>query len=119
MTETLYARLGGAEGVATIAAGVVERHMSNPDIKARFVDSDPERLKVLVAQFFSMGTGGPTAYDGRSMPETHKGMNINELELVSSIDDVLASVRASGADETACNDVLAILYSLKGEVLGQ
>ena len=41
------------------------------------------------------------------------------FELVSTIDDVLDVVRASGADDATCNDVLAILYSLKGEVLGK
>ena len=45
MSESLYERLGGTEGITRIAGDVVENHLANPRIKARFIDSDPEYLK--------------------------------------------------------------------------
>ena len=118
--STLYERLGGAENIARISDDIVERHKINPIIKARFADVEDEAaFKRRVAQFFSMGSGGPTEYDGRTMPDAHRNMNINEIELVAAIDDVLAACKAHDVDDTTCNDVLAILYSLKGDVLAQ
>jgi hemoglobin len=118
-TKTLYERLGGAEGVAAISADIVDRHLANPLIKVRFADSDVEQLKRRVTEFFSMGSGGPAEYSGRDMPTTHKGMNINERELVAVFDDALAAMDARGIDSVSRNEVLAILYSLKDEVLYQ
>ena len=116
--STLYERLGGAENIVRISNDIVERHKVNPAIKARFADIEDEpAFKRRVAQFFSMGSGGPTEYDGRSMPDAHRNMNINEVELVAAIDDVLDACRAHDVDDATCNEVLAILYSLKGDVL--
>jgi len=118
-TPSLYERLGGAEGVAAIASGLVERHLMNPEIKTRFVDSDAAALKKLVSEFLSMGSGGPAEYSGRDMITTHRGMNINERELVAVFDDALATLDSQGIDAVSRNEVLAILYSLKDEVLHQ
>ncbi len=118
-TATLYERLGGAQGIAAISADIIRRHKVNPIIKTRFQDVDLEQLERLVGQFFAMGTGGPAKYEGRDMPTAHRGMNLNERELVAAVDDVLAALDARGIDPATRSEVLAILYSLKGEVLYQ
>jgi hemoglobin len=51
------------------------------------------------------------------MRDTHRGMNINEAEYMATIDDILAALRKHGIDEQTQKDVLAIAYSLKGEIL--
>jgi hemoglobin len=118
-TQSLYERLGGAEKIASIAADIVARHRVNPLIKTRFEDSDYAALTKNVADFFSMGSGGPANYEGRDMPTAHKGMNLNERELVTTLDDVLAALDAHEVDPVSRNEVLAILWSLKDEVLFQ
>ena len=118
-TQTLYERLGGAEQIASISAGIVERHRANPLIRTRFEDVDHDALTKNVADFFSMGSGGPANYEGRDMPTAHKGMNLNERELIAVIDDVLAVLDAHDVDPVSRNEVLAILYSLKDEVIFQ
>lgn len=37
MSNSLYERLGGATGIATLVDDIVEAHMNNPLIKARFL----------------------------------------------------------------------------------
>ena len=118
-TTTLYERLGGAEGIAAISADIVELHSVNPLIRTRFEGKDKAELRKLVAQFFSMGSGGPAEYEGRDMRTAHKGMNLDERELVASIDDVLQALDTHGIDAGTRGEVLAILYSLKDEVLYQ
>ncbi|MEZ4690348.1 MAG: hypothetical protein R3A12_09265 [Ignavibacteria bacterium] len=34
--KTLYERLGSVDGITNIVDDVIEAHMTNPDIKARF-----------------------------------------------------------------------------------
>ena len=124
MTATLYERLGGAEGVSALVDGVVEAHLENPVINARFLPylEDParvEEIKAATRDFFGAGSGGPEVYSGRSMPEAHRGMNISVAEYVAAVDDILGVMAARGHDNRTRAEVLAILWSIKGEVIGR
>jgi hemoglobin len=51
------------------------------------------------------------------MRDAHRGMNINAAEYMAAIDDILEALQARGADQATQSEVLAIAYSLKGEIL--
>ena len=51
------------------------------------------------------------------MLATHKGMNIREQEFVTVVDDAMAALETPNIDPATRNDVLAILGSLKREVI--
>ena len=120
--EPLFRRLGGTEGIVALVDDIVVAHMQNPTIKARFLPyaSDAAKLAVLkqhLCRFLELGSGGPARYEGRSMPDAHRGMNINAAEYVAAIDDILTVLRKHGIDEPTQKDVLAIAYSLKGDIM--
>jgi hemoglobin len=122
MTISLYDRLGGAAGISALVDDIVEAHMQNPLIQPRFLPyrEQPERLaevKKHLRGFFAAGSGGPETYGGRSMPDAHRGMNINEAEYMAALDDILTTLERHDIDEPTRNDVLAIAYSLKGEIM--
>ena len=122
MTKSLYERLGGATGISALVDDIVEAHMANPRIKSRFLPyrEDPKHLadvKKHLRDFLGMGSGGPEQYSGRSMPSTHRGMNISAEEYMAAVDDILATLDKHRIDEQTRKDVLAIAYSLKGEIL--
>jgi len=122
MSKTLYERLGGAAGIATLIDDIVEAHMSNPSIRARFLPyrDDPEHLanvKQHLRDFFGAGSGGPEQYKGRSMPEAHRGMNLSAAEYMAALDDILGTLDKHGIDEQTRKDVRAITYSLKDEII--
>lgn len=118
--SSLYVRLGGSRGIAAIVDDILALHLSNPVIKTRFAGASPERLatlKRITCEFFGMGSGGPEVYTGRDLITAHTGMNISEQELVAAIDDVVAALEKNGVGQTEKNEVVAILYSLKNQVL--
>lgn len=117
MSNTLYERLGGEKGVAAIAHDIVANHLENPAIKVRFQDSDTDKLRRLAAEFIAMGTGGPQKYTGKDMREAHKGMNINEAEFMTVIDDIMDALDKNHIVPEARTEVLGILYSLKDDVI--
>ena len=122
MSKNLYERLGGATGIATLVDDIVEAHMNNPLIKARFLPyrDDPDHLasvKRHTRNFLGAGSGGPEQYKGRSMPETHRGMNISAEEYMAVIDDILSALDKNKIDEQSRKDVLAIAYSLKDQII--
>lgn len=117
MNAPLYERLGGAERIAAVVEDALDRHAANPLLAPRFRGKDLPRLKQLGAQFFCMGSGGPQRYEGRDMRAAHSGMNISEQEFIAAIDDIVAALNAQGTGATEVNEVVGILYSMKGEVL--
>ena len=117
MSVSLYERLGGAERIAAVIDESIDRHAVNPVLAPRFRGRDLPRLKQLGAQFFCAGAGGPQHYEGRDLRAAHAGMNISEQELVAAIDDIVESLRSQGVAAGEVNEVVGILYALKGEVL--
>ena len=116
-TTSLYDRLGRREGIARITRTLIDNHLANPLVNARYGASDMPKVEQRVIEFFCAGAGGPETYTGKDMLATHKGMNVSEQEFVAVIDDAMAALETHNIDPATRNDVLAILWSLKGEVI--
>lgn len=121
---TLFERLGGTAGITAIVDDVIEAHMNNPVINARFFpyQDQPERFAKIrqhTIDFFSAGSGGPIQYTGRDMPETHTGMNISAAEYMETMDDIMGVLDKHKIDGDSQKDVLAILWSLKGMIIAK
>lgn len=117
-STTLYQRLGGREGITRITRDLMKNHLANPLVKIRFEASeDIARVERRAVEFFCAGSGGPEAYTGKDMVATHRGMNISEQEFVAVVDDAMAALEKNGIDAPTRGEVLAILWSLKGEVV--
>lgn len=124
MTNTLFERLGGTQGISMIVDDAVEAHMSNPAVNARFLPlkEQPERLAIIkqhTIEFFSAGSGGPSNYSGKDMVATHKGMNISPGEYMHVIDDIFVALDKNSINDVTKKDVLAILWSLKSMIISQ
>lgn len=121
-SSSLFERLGGSSGINALVEEIVALHMQNPTVRARFRPylETPEKLGVTkkhLCAFLEAGSGGTAKYTGRNMQDTHRGMNINEAEYMAVTDDILAALRKHGIDEQTQKDVLAIAYSLKGDIM--
>jgi hemoglobin len=115
---SLYDRLGGAKGIALIVDDVMAAHLKNPLVRTRFENvKDLDHAKKLAREFFCAGCGGPETYSGRDMITAHKGMNISEQEYLAVMDDIVAALAKNKVGEDAVTDVIAILYSLKGQII--
>lgn len=117
MAEALYQRLGGAERIASIIDNALDRHAVNAVLAPRFRGKDLAKLKKLGTQFVCAGIGGPQAYEGRDLRSAHAGMNVSEQEFLETMDDIVASLNDHSVGAQEINEVVAILYSLKGDVL--
>src|SRR3970282_921319 len=118
MTTTLYQRLGGAEGIARLVDDLSTAHLNTPTVKTRFENiKDMEHTKRMAREFFCAGSGGSELYTGKDMLAAHKGMNISEQEYLAVMDDIVGAMNKHKLDEATKNDVIAILYSLKGNII--
>lgn len=121
-SKPLFERLGGSSGIQALVDDIVALHMENPIISPRFRPylETPDKIDVTkkhLCAFLEAGSGGKVTYSGRTMRDTHRGMNISEAEYMATLDDILAAMRKNRIDEQTQKDVLAIAYSLKGDIL--
>jgi hemoglobin len=118
MNVTLYQRLGGADGIAVLVEDAITAHLANPVVKSRFQNiKDMDRAKRMAREFFGAGSGGPEPYTGKDMLAAHKGMNISEQEYIAVMDDIIGAMTKNNLADDTKNDVIAILYSLKGNII--
>lgn len=116
---TLYERLGGEEKIRAVVTDIVALHHANPTISPRYDNAkktDAELID-LVVDLIGSGTGGPQEYKGLSMPEAHKGMNVNEAEFVAVLDDILEAMTKHGVGELEKAEMLAIAYGMKSDIV--
>lgn len=116
-TATLFERLGGEAKVRKIVNDTLDKNLRNPAIGAYFQKLDMDNLKRLVFEFFSMGTGGPHKYTGRDMASAHSNHKITEADYNSSNDDLLEALEENGVGEKEKKEVIAILDTLKQQVI--
>ena len=117
-SASLYERLGGHTGIAQITRSIIRNHLANPQVSARYeAVVDMPRVERHVVEFFCAGAGGPESYTGKEMIDAHRGMNVSEQEFAAVVDDALAALDEHRIDAGTRNEVLGIMWSLKGEIV--
>jgi len=122
MENSLYERLGGAAGISKIVDDLVDAHLNNSRIQARFLPylDRPDvvaEVKRHTRDFLGAASGGPEQYKGRSMPDAHRGMNITDAEFAAAVDDIDATLEKNNIDECSREEILGMVNSMKAEIL--
>ena len=115
--DTLYARLGGAEGVAAIAGLLIDRSAADPVLGRSFKDSNLKRVKQHLAEQFCKLAGGGCAYTGDEMREVHAGHDISEAEFYGLVDLLSGIMKSRGIALADRNQLLALLAPMKRDVV--
>ena len=116
---SLYERLGGEAGLRKLANEILDQNRNNPAIGHYFQKVDMDKLKQRVFEFFSMGLGGPHQYTGKDMASAHQGLNINDRDFDIGNDDVVKVMEHNGLGRAEIDEVVGILNSMRGDVVGK
>lgn len=114
-SDSLYQRLGGADGIAAIVDDAIDRHAVNPALAPRFAGKDLPQMKRLGAQLAYAGIVAPQACSTGWLRSTYSDLAIDEREFRATIDDILAALHAQGVAPAEVNEVVAILFALQTE----
>jgi hemoglobin len=108
-TKSLYDRLGGLDMINALTESWVARVGGDDRANQKFVRTDIPRLKKEVADQLCEATGGPCAYTGRSMRETHAGMQTTAGEfdvVMGHLDAALDELNIPKAEQDELVDLL-------------
>ncbi len=114
---SLYERIGGEAKCRQIVEDIWLNHAANPIVQDRFAYSDAEYVKQKVFEIFASATGADIEYTGKDMKTAHHTMNISEMEFNAVVDDVMAALDKNGVQTREKNEVLAILWSARGDIV--
>ncbi len=116
--KSLYERIGGEAKARQIVSDIWDNHSKNPIVKDRFAKSNPDYVKQRVFEIFAAATGAADVqYTGMDMKTAHSGMNISEMEFNAVVDDVLAACESNGLNQQEMNEILAILWSVRKDIV--
>jgi hemoglobin len=107
--KSLYDRLGGLDMINALTESWVARVGGDDRANQKFVRTDIPRLKKEVADQLCEAAGGPCAYTGRSMRETHAGMQTTAGEfdvVMGHLDAALDELNIPKAEQDELVDLL-------------
>lgn len=121
--KSLYERLGGVYSIATVVDDFIERLLvndilnANPAIKEARDRVPKAGLKFRVTELVCQVTGGPEKYNGRTMKDSHKHLNITEAEWEAMAADFKKTLDKFGVPEKEQNELFTIVGSTKDDIV--
>jgi hemoglobin len=135
--KSLYERLGGEKGVQAIVDDFISRALADPRVnwerknlpRGGFLHlgkkptpwtPDPgkiQAMKLHIAQFIAVATGGPSRYQGREMQEAHRGMRIDNSQFDAAIGDLKATLDRQRIPIDDQKELLAIIESTRPQIV--
>ena len=114
---TLFARLGGMDGVRLLVDDLAARLAADERVQEQFARTDFRRFKArLVVQLCAL-SGGPCRDGGRSMKEVHAGRGIRPAQFAAFLEDLEASLAAVGAGERERAELIGLLGRMRRDVV--
>ena len=118
--KSLYDRLGGYDGITSFVDDLLPRLQGDSQL-GRFWqnrgDDGVAREKQLLIDYLCSSAGGPMYYTGRDMKTSHKGMKISESDWARFLEHAGATMSAMQVPGPECEDVVAFVLSLKGDIV--
>lgn len=123
-TPSLYERLGGINAISSVVDQFITNVVGDNTINARFAVTvaNPSRAQLLRNNLIDQicaGSGGPCQYKGKTMKESHKGMNITQAEFNALVADLVAALDKFSVATKEKNELLAILGPMQTDIVGQ
>ncbi|WP_278385987.1 group I truncated hemoglobin [Alteromonas mediterranea] len=115
--QSLYDEIGGHKTLNTIYGVAITRIYTDPVIGHYFKGVPKKHLRdQLVLQTCEL-IGGPCEYDGKTMVESHKDLNIKEREFYILVEYVQGAMRDVGLTYQQENRILKKLAPIKYETV--
>lgn len=116
---SLYARLGGRPAIEAVMTDFVGRAARDRRTAPRFAKTDAKALIAKLTDQLCEASGGPCKYTGKNMKVAHTGMKITEAEWNITGGHIQAAMRAKRVPRKEQQEVMTLLGSMKGDIVGQ
>ena len=115
--EHLYETFGGKEGLTALMDDAMNRWLANPRTRPFFTNADQARIKDLLVKQFCVIMHGPCTYDGRTMAEAHRGMNVSEGSFYALVEELQVAMNKRHIPFNAQNRLIAALAPMHRDII--
>jgi hemoglobin len=122
-TPSLFERLGGILGIATLMDVLTDRLYDNvsanqnADVRKLHETNSRAGFKFMVTAWSVQETGGPRCYPGRDMRAAHANMVATERDFDVVALEIAATLSYCGVPEREAKEYLDIIESYRHDVL--
>jgi hemoglobin len=117
--DALYRELGGTDGISAVVDTFLGKINADARINTLFATVDHKDLRRLVIEQLCEATGGPCKYTGRTMQESHSGLNLTDADFNAFVEDLRSSMDQLKVPRTSQQKLIALLAPMKPQVVGQ
>jgi truncated hemoglobin YjbI len=121
--RTAWDRMGGERGVKKVVDDLADTVTKDPKVdffrdgKVKPTDAEVARMKRMIVEQISSVTGGPLAYEGKSMVEIHKDMGITNAQFDAFVADFKEVLRKNSVDARDADDLLGKVEATRKEIV--
>ncbi len=117
-SKPLFERLGGMNALNAVVNELWTVVSSDARINARFAKTRPDAFGGQLRDFLCQASGGPCKYQGKDMRAAHTGMKLSDADFNALAEDTVKVLDKFKVPAQEKNEVVALLSSLKGDVVG-
>jgi hemoglobin len=114
---SLYERLGGLDAITAVVDSFAARCAGDDRINKKFERTDLPRLKKMLVDQVCEATGGPCTYTGRTMRETHDGMQVTAGEFDALVEDLVATLDELKVPKAEQDELLGLLGTMRDAIV--
>ncbi|MFN8289358.1 MAG: group 1 truncated hemoglobin [Chitinophagaceae bacterium] len=118
--ESLYKRLGGYDAIAAVTDDFIGRLAGNKDLGRFFAgasDDSKKKIRQHIVDFLCNAAGGPCAYIGRSMKESHQGLKISEKDWNTTAGLLVETLNKFKVPQKEQGELLSLVSSVKKDIV--
>ncbi len=121
--KPLWDRLGGQKAVEAVIHDFVVAAAGDPKVnflrngKYKLDAAGVKKLEGLLVEMVSATTGGPLKYTGKSMKDSHKGMEITEAEFGALAGHLVDTLKKYKVPQAEIDELVAIVASTKADIV--
>ena len=116
-TKSLYDRLGGGDAINALTESWVARVGGDNRANGKFARTDIDRLKKEIVDQLCEATGGPCTYTGRSMQETHDGMQVTAGEFDVVMQHLGGTLDELNVPKTEQDELVDLLRPMRADIV--
>ena len=118
-SQPLFARFGGADGVAEIVREMYDRVQADPELAPFFENTAMERLHRMQFEFVAAALDGPIVYTGAELTEIHKGRGITPYHFARFFGHFADAAEAHDVDRRDLDEALGRLAIYRDKITGE
>lgn len=115
----LLESFGGREGLVRVMDDVMQRWLANPRTRPFFENADQAGIKARLVEQFCVVLNGPCQYQGRTMAESHRGMNVTEGAFYALVEELQITLNKQNVPFFAQNRLIAALAPMHRDIINK